>query len=370
MIWQCFVNSINCYSKSQNITMIQNLKNTTDVNLNDRERDILRSIVNLYIANASPVGSRKLSKFIENHLSISPATIRNVMGDLEDMQLVTHPHTSAGRIPTDKGYRFYVDYLLQMEKLTEHEQKAIGTLNDEKKDSDTILKETSKLLGILSKYLAVVRIPTMKSVKVRKIELIKLSSTHILVVLALQSNIVNTVTLEARFEIKDSHLTKIANSLNEKIAGKEIEELKIIFSELITDIDTIEKPLIRLFIDSIDKIFDLKSTNNKLFTSGTQNLLELPEFEDISRVKSVIELVENEDIIIHLLDNIPNKNDMQVYIGSEIGEKQLSDYSLIISNYSLDNNGVGLIGLIGPKRMQYNKMLPLVKIVSELLSGK
>lgn len=350
--------------------MIQNLKNYKDINLNDRERDILRSIVNLYIANASPVGSRKLSKFIENHLSISPATIRNVMGDLEDMELVTHPHTSAGRIPTDKGYRFYVDYLLQMEKLTEQEHKVIGNFSEEGRDSDTILKETSKLLGILSKYLALVRIPTIKDVIVKKIELIKLSSTHILVVLALQSNIVNTVTLEARFEVKDSHLAKISRTLNERISGKEITHLRTNFSELVTDIDNDVKPLIRLFLGSADKIFDLKSTNNKLFTSGTQNLLELPEFEDISKVKSVIELVENEDIIIHLLDNIPDKKEMQVYIGSEIGEKSLSDYSLIISNYNLADNSSGVIGLIGPKRMQYNKMLPLVKIVSELLSGK
>lgn len=350
--------------------MIQNPLYNTDINLNERERAILRSIVNLYIANASPVGSRKLSKFIEHNLSISPATIRNVMGDLEEMELVTHPHTSAGRIPTDKGYRFYVDYLMQMERISDQEQQVISAISDDGKDSDSILKETSKLLGILSKYLAVVRIPTVKDIKVKKIELIKLSSTHILVVLALESNVVNTVTLEARFEVEDSHLEKIASAINERIAGRDIKELKNSFPEMLADIELSEKPLIRLFVDSVDKIFDLKSVNNKLFTSGTQNLLELPEFEDIARVKSIIELVENEDIIIHLLDNMPERNDMQVYIGSEIGDQQLSDYSMIISNYSLGESGSGSIGLIGPKRMQYNKMLPLVKIVSELLSGK
>ena len=158
--------------------MIKNSINNIDLKLNERERAILRSIVNLYIANASPVGSRKLSKFIEHNLSISPATIRNVMVDLEEMELVTHPHTSAGRIPTDKGYRFYVDYLMQMEKISEQEQQVINSIADDGKDSDSILKETSKLLGILSKYLAVVRIPTVKEIKVRKLELIKLSSKY------------------------------------------------------------------------------------------------------------------------------------------------------------------------------------------------
>jgi heat-inducible transcriptional repressor len=350
--------------------MIQNLNSTTKIHLNDRERDILRSIVNLYILNAAPVGSRKLSKHIEDHLSISPATIRNVMGDLEEMELVRHPHTSAGRIPTDKGYRFYVDYLMQTEKLTEQEHRTIGSLSDEAKGTDTILREASKLLGIMSKYLAVVRIPTIRNIKLKKIELIKLSSTHILVVLAMQSNVVNTVTLEARFEVKDSHLAEIARTLNEKIAGKDLSELKSNFPNLVADMDLAEKPLIRLFVDSVDKIFNSKDNSSKLFTSGTQNLLELPEFEDINRVRSIIELVENEDVIIHLLDNIPNNNGMQVYIGSEIGEEQLNDYSLIVSNYSLGGDNSGVIGLIGPKRMHYNKMLPLVKIVSELLSKK
>ena len=343
---------------------------TSNIDLNERERAILRSIVNLYISNAAPVGSRKLSKFIEHHLSISPATIRNIMSDLEEMELITHPHTSAGRIPTDKGYRFYVDYLTQMEKLSAKEKAALNAINSEDKDAETILKETSKLLGILSKYLAIVRIPTLKDLRVKKLELIKLSSTHILVVLALDSNSVNTVTLEARFEVEDSHLDRISQQINERIAGKDLTELKNSFPEIVADITDEEKPLIRLFVDSVDKIFNLKDINNKLYTSGTQNLLELPEFEDISKVKSIIELVENEDIIIHLLDNMPPANEMQVYIGSEIGDKQLSDYSMIISNYSLDSTNSGSIGLIGPKRMQYNKMLPLVKIISELLSKR
>ena len=257
-----------------------------------------------------------------------------------------------------------------MEKLSAKEKAALNAINSEDKDAETILKETSKLLGILSKYLAIVRIPTLKDLRVKKLELIKLSSTHILVVLALDSNSVNTVTLEARFEVEDSHLDRISQQINERIAGKDLTELKNSFPEIVADITDEEKPLIRLFVDSVDKIFNLKDINNKLYTSGTQNLLELPEFEDISKVKSIIELVENEDIIIHLLDNMPPANEMQVYIGSEIGDKQLSDYSMIISNYSLDSTNSGSIGLIGPKRMQYNKMLPLVKIISELLSKR
>jgi heat-inducible transcriptional repressor len=272
-------------------------KNTIELELSSREQAILRSVVNLYIANAAPVGSRKLSKFLEKNLSLSPATIRNVMVDLEERDLITHPHTSAGRIPTDKGYRFYVDYLMQLESLSKGEHLAISNLVKENKTSETALKETSKILGILSKYLALVRLPTTKSAKVKKIELIKLSSTHILVVLALESNLVNTVTLEARFSIADA--------LNERISGLELSELQNSFPEIVSDMDVAEKPLIRLFVDSVDSIFRIKSQQGELFTSGTQNLLDLPEFEDMGKVKSIIELVENEDIIVHLLDNMP-----------------------------------------------------------------
>lgn len=345
-------------------------KNTVDIELNNREQSILRSVVNLYIANAAPVGSRKLSKFLEKNLSLSPATIRNVMVDLEERDLITHPHTSAGRIPTDKGYRFYVDYLMQLESLSKGEHLAISNLVKENKTSETALKETSKILGILSKYLALVRIPTAKTAKVKKIELIKLSSTHILVVVALESNLVNTVTLEARFSVDDKHLNDISIALNDRISGLELSELQNSFPEIVSDMNLSEKPLIRLFVDSVDSIFRIKSQQGELFTSGTQNLLDLPEFEDMGKVKSIIELVENEDIIIHLLDNMPINDSMEVLIGEEIGNEKLNDYSMIISNYKMSGTGEGAIGLIGPKRMQYNKMLPLVKIISELLSEK
>lgn len=340
-----------------------------NIDLEDRERDILRSIVNLYIINAAPVGSRKLSKFIQDHLKLSPATIRNIMMDLEEKELITHPHTSAGRVPTDKGYRFYVDYLMQIEQISKNEYEAINKLVNEVESSEQVLKEASKILGYLSKHLALVRIPTVKDLMVKKLELIKLSSTHILVVIALESNIINTVTLEARFEIDDKNLDEISRLINERIAGKYLKELKENFADIISEAEELEVPMIRLFVDSVDKIFTSPGSSDKIYTSGTQNLLNLPEFEDLSKVKSIIELLENEEVIVHVLDNLEERNDMKVYIGSEIGNEQLNDYSLVISNYSV-GSASGSIGLIGPKRMKYNKLMPLVNLASQLLSGK
>ena len=169
--------------------------------LNDREQEILRSIVNLYILKAIPVGSRKLSKFLEGKLFLSPPTMRNIMADLEELNYINHPHTSAGRVPTDKGYRFYVDSMKSIENLTTSEINEVNKLGKINELSDQVLKEASKLLGSLSNYLSIVSIPKLINLVVRKIELIALSSNRLLIVLELESNIVRTVTLESDFEI-------------------------------------------------------------------------------------------------------------------------------------------------------------------------
>jgi len=337
-------------------------------NLSSREREILRSIVNMYILNANPVGSRPLSKYLEGKLSLSPATLRNVMSDLEDLEYISHPHTSAGRIPTDKGYRFYVDTLKKIEELSEKEINTVHkyiALNDS--ESETVLKEASKVLSVISNCIGIVRIPYLKELIVKKIELIPLSSTNLLVVIALDSNIVRTVTLEADFEVHHKYAEDIARYINEKISGKTLGFLRMNFAEIINENLLKDTPLMRLFIDSVDKVFENQSNKVKIITSGTQNIINQPEFEDLSKIKSVIELIEDEDMIIHLLDNLDDyKGSSNIFIGSESGKESLKDYSIIIENYQI-GSAKGSIGLIGPKRMNYGKMMSIVKMVSSAL---
>jgi heat-inducible transcriptional repressor len=344
--------------------------------LSAREEVILRSIVSLYILKASPVGSRPLAKYLEDNVKLSPATIRNVMSDLEELEFISHPHTSAGRIPTDKGYRFYVDNLSKIEQLTTSNYLSIkeieeikNQINNAKNESDAIFRETSKFLGTLSRYLSIVRIPQVVDLVLQKIELIPLSSTRVLVVLALESNVVRTVSLEAEFEFEHTYIEKIANSINEKLAGKTLKFLKENFKDILFDWDDRHKPLIRLFVNSIDKIFSAHNNGDKIVTAGTQNLLKYPEFEDLSRVKSIIELVENENIIIHLLNNIEDKEPgTKVLIGKEMEDGLLDDYSVVVSTFQI-GSASGSIGLIGPKRMNYPKMMAIVGEVAQALSG-
>ncbi len=334
--------------------------------LNEREQEILRRIVHLYILKASPIGSRFLSKYIQDQMKLSPATLRNIMSDLEDLEYISHPHTSAGRIPTDKGYRFYVNSMNNIEQLSPNEIMAVhGKLNQA--DNDSILKNASKVLGMLSKFLGVVEIPKLKEYIVEKIEIVPLSSTRVLVVLDLQSNIVRTVTLEAKMEFERSYLHQITNFLNERIAGKPLSFIKENFENIISDTDYSNTPLIRLFTNSLDKIFENNNTERVIIT-GTHNLLEYPEFEDLKRVRSVIELIENEDVIIHLLDKCDYQEGVTVLIGSELQNDILSDYSLIKTNYKF-GSASGSIGLIGPKRMNYAKMMSIVKNVSDIITA-
>ncbi len=345
------------------------MKSFVEEELSERQQAILHTIVQLYILKASPIGSRFVSKFLQNDLKLSPATIRNVMSDLEEMEYISHPHTSAGRVPTDKGYRYYVNKLLKIEELTIREKKVLQE-NISSGLPPELLKDASKVLGILSHYLSIVELPNLKEAIVEKIELVALSSTRILVVLALDSKVVRTVTLEAEFDIDSSRLTDINICINEKVQGKQIKFLKENFSKLISDNELREQPLIRLFINSVDQIFNPRTTESRLILTGTQNLLKYPEFEDVERIKSVIEIIENEDIIIHIIDQKDDKDSqVRVYIGGEMKNEALDDYSLILSSYNI-GNADGSIGLIGPKRMNYSKMASLVFHVANILSMK
>lgn len=338
-----------------------------DRELNEREREILSTIIQLYILNASPIGSRNLSKYLEGNLKLSPATIRNIMSDLEELNYISHPHTSAGRIPTDKGYRFYVNSLQRIEHLSERELSAINQ-DIFKSGSETILKDASKVLGMLSHYLAVVRIPYVNDLLVHRIELIQIASDKLLVVIAMDSNIVRTVTLEINFDINTNYIDSITYLINEKVSGKPLSYIRENFINIMQTFNPADTPLIRLFVESIERLFHKEASNDKIHLAGTQNLLNQPEFEDIEKVKGVIELIENEDVIIHLLDkseNIPT--DIKVMIGNEMGSQLMEDYSLVVSSYQM-TGGSGSIGLIGPKRMNYSKVMALVRYMSELLT--
>ena len=336
--------------------------------LNNREKNILRYIIQQFVLTASPVGSRNITR--KYKLGISPATVRNIMSDLEESGYIDHPHTSAGRIPTDKGYRIYVDSLMELQKLR---KKEIGIIEKSFKqsetDTDELLRLTSKLLSNITRQLAAVTYPKVDSGTLEKIQIVSLSSTRILVVISIDSGLVKTITLEQQTELKPSQIDSVQRLLNERLSGLSLKDIRKTFKDRFKDVPEDHKSIMRLFIDSADKIFkDIRSTN-KVLISGAKDVIRQPEFDIPERFQSVIELIEDQDVIIHILEKGGESRPDQVYIsiGSENENQKLQDYSSISKEYKIGNIS-GTLGVIGPKRMEYSKVVAIVDYVSKLLS--
>lgn len=331
--------------------------------LTEREKTILHRIVYSYIQTAVPVGSRYISK--KQDVGLSPATIRNVMSDLEDLGYIDHPHTSAGRIPTDKGYRFYVNELMEIDRISLEIQSTIKNQLHGSADTDNILRIASKLLGTISHQLGVVSAPNLTSGIFEKLELMQISSTRLLVIISIKSGIVKTIMMEIFSEISRQKLEKVSQLLNERLGGLTLAQIRDSFIERIKEYTNEETGIVRLFIDSVDKLFDEK--REKIHFGGTTNIISQPEFESTKNFKGIIELLDNEDIIVHILENVEKKNEATVTIGNEANNETLKDYSIVSANYTVGNL-TGQVGVLGVKRMNYSKLIPLVDFVAKTIT--
>lgn len=333
--------------------------------LNDRERAILRAIVQLFVLHAIPVGSQVVSKYLESALPLSPATIRNTMSDLEAMGYITHPHTSAGRMPTDLGYRFYVDSLVGVSKisLTESAQISSDVLALPR---ESVMRDATRILGSLSQHLAMVQMPQIREALVHRVEIIRLSAERLLVVIALDSDIVRTLTLETHDAIEHGMIEAVSRQLNERIAGRPLSTVTTMLTDLLAPTQDSSPALLRLFVEQIGNLVRA-SPSGTVHISGAQNLISQPEFEAPERLRSVIELVENEDVIIHLLGTTTEIGRVSVRIGNEIDEADMKDYSLVATTYRA-GSATGSLGIIGPRRMDYGRMISIVQLMSSVLT--
>ncbi|MBU0560789.1 MAG: heat-inducible transcriptional repressor HrcA [Bacteroidetes bacterium] len=337
--------------------------------LTEREKTVLRYVIHQFVLTANPVGSRNISK--KYNIGYSPATIRNVMSDLEDSGLLGQPHTSAGRIPTDRGYRFYVDSLMDPPKLTKKVQKFVEVNIDPiKSETDELIKITSQILSEITNQIACVTYPKFENSILEKIQIVQLSSNRILVVVAIKSGLVRTITLELTTSIEFKNLQHVQNILNDRLSGLQFSEIKETFAARLQDLNKEKlKPIIRVFVDSIDKIFSDNRLEDKAIISGTKNILKQPEFEEFENIQGIIELVEDKDVIIHFMEKKSSEHpgEISITIGKENIDEKLSDYSMILRDYKI-GEATGTVGVIGPKRMQYSKVLASVMYVTEALT--
>ena len=337
--------------------------------LSEREELVLRYIVQHYVLTANPVGSRYLSKRLEEE-SLSAATLRNVMADLEEKGYITHPHTSAGRMPTDIGYRLYVDMLVRMEGVSHEVQREIAERFDPRGVQGDMLKETSRLIAAITKQLGVVTTPEILDGTLDRLELVQLASNRLMVVLSLRAGLVKTVMLELIEDVERDRIEAVSALLNERLVGLTIREIQSTFRDRLKDLA--DQPdtggLVRYFIDSADRVFDNRTGSDRIHLVPASDILHQPEFSSTDQFRGIVELMENEEIIIHLLEeNQPQPDTVRVTIGSELGDERMQEYSMIATRYRAGET-YGTIGLIGPKRMDYARLMSLVGFVAARLS--
>ncbi|MBU3698475.1 MAG: heat-inducible transcription repressor HrcA [Candidatus Kapabacteria bacterium] len=341
---------------------------TPQRDLSERERTILQAVVHLYILGGMPVGSRVLSSFLSRTMPLSPATIRNTMADLEMMGYITHPHTSAGRLPTDLGYRFYVDSLIESQPLPfpaelQSADAAVADLLNTPRES--VVKDATRILGSLSRHLAIVQLPTVRQARVRRVEIVALSSERFVVIIDLDSELVRTVSLETRTAVELESIQEIGRYLNERLHGRPLADVTELLSEGASP-HAIESSLLRLFVDQIGSI-DVTNDGSTVHVSGATNLIAQPHHDSPERLRTIIELIENEDVIVHLLGSSSGTEGITVRIGNEMPNVELRDYSLVTSTYRA-GTARGTLGVIGPRRMDYGRMINIVQLMSGVLS--
>jgi heat-inducible transcriptional repressor len=330
------------------------------VDLTNREREVLQYIIQNFIVTANPIASKTL--IAKHNLNVSSATIRNDMNSLELKGYLDHPHTSSGRVPTELGYRFYVNSLMQVSRLTNEEQKVLDEFSETLvSDFDDAVQSAARLLARLSNLLAVTITPKLADGIFRRMELIELSSTRILIVLTIDSGFMRTLTIEAQTNIQRENLEKVARVLNERLSGLRLNKISNKIGEMLADYEKEDDTgLIRIFIDRADSIFEDRQVR-KFHFGGVEYIALQPEFSDLSNYRGIIELLEKEDLIVHLLEeNMDESRDaVRVRIGTENRLQQIEQCSVVSANYNIGSIR-GTIGLVGPTRMDYARMVALV----------
>ncbi len=334
-------------------------------NLTDREKQILKALIDHYIMSAEPVGSTVLAE--KYGLNLSSATIRNIIKKLEDLELVKQPHTSAGRIPTTLGYRLYVDYLLRPEKLSNSDKEKIQVnISKEFTGIDQVLEQTSRVLGNVSRQLGVAISPRFESGVLTRLELIPVADRRVMVVLAMKSGLARTLLLEVETELQEKGLVETAAVLNERLCGLTIGEIKNTIKERLATPTIGDPRLIKIFIDFSDELLKFPE-EAEIHMGGTRYILSQPEFRDPAKIRELIDLIEERQTVYDLVSGA-GVDGVRVIVGMESKKGSgVEELSLLSSTY-LAGRFRGTLGIIGPTRMPYSRLLGIVDFTAKRLS--
>jgi len=340
--------------------------------LTEREVLVLEAVVQAYVETAEPAGSRSVAR--RSGLGVSPATIRNTMSDLEEKGYLSHPHASAGRVPTDLAYRFHVDQLIRLPDLSAEEQsklvRELGTVGSTA--VERLIRRAAWALSLLSMELGVGLAPRLEAAVLEKLELLRVSSKKILLVATIRSGLARTLYVDFEGEIPEDTLAALTVLLNERLAGLTLKEIRLTLPERLRDFRTDDSvaadELLNIFIQSGSDLFNWSDLEEGEIVLGKTSLLAAqPEFTSGERLKSLIELTERRDVLVQALSDRNHQGGLQITIGGENAQEELSDFTLVTSEYCIGGLK-GVIGIIGPTRMPYRKVIAIVDSTSSLVN--
>lgn len=338
------------------------------IDLNERAKHLLKVLIEGYISDGQPIGSTLLAK--RSGLDLSPATIRNVMASLEEAGYIHAPHTSAGRIPTSQGYRLFVDTLLNVTPLEEQECHTLE-IELENRSSGDLIHSASNMLSGLTQLTGIVMAPQMEARAIRKIEFLKLSKSQVLAVLVMSNNDIENRMIHMDREISSSELQQSSNYLNEILIGKDLQQAR---GALLKEMKQVRADMNAMMLSAIDlgeqAVSGMSNEQHEDYVvAGRTNLMDYDDLSDVNKLRQLFNAFNQKRDILGLLDRCMNADGVQIFIGRESGHEVFGDCSVVTAPYQVDESHIGVLGVIGPKRMHYDRVIPVVDITAKLLTA-
>ena len=341
----------------------------SELQISERAQLLLKALIERYIREGQPVGSKVLAK--DAKLDLSPATIRNVVADLERMGLVSAPHTSAGRVPTELGYRLFIDNLVTIKPMHSNDVRSLADTLDPRSDTPQLLETASSMLSGLTQMVGVVMLPHQQQAALRQIEFLPLSENRVLAILVFNEKDVQNRVIHTDRQYGLPELERIANYLNTQFIGKDMATVRRGLLSEMEKAQTNMDQLMRSAIEMAHQVFDTGGESGKqdYVMAGETNLMGYEEMADMSRLKHLFEAFNEKRAILDLLDKSLQAQGVQIFIGHESGYQALDNCSIVTTPYSVDDEVMGVLGIIGPTRMAYDRIIPMVDVTAKLLGA-
>lgn len=339
------------------------------VQIPERSLHLFKALVEHFIRDGQPVGSRTLAR--DSRMELSPATIRNIMADLEDLGLLHSPHTSAGRVPTVKGYRLFIDSLLRVGSVDDIEVKRIAEELGSGQSLEVLMEKVSATLSDVTKLAGVVTLPRVEHQALKQVEFVSLSDNQVLVILVVSDNEIQNRIIRTARRYSPSELQQASNYLSQTFGGRDLPSVKKEILHELESMKTNVNQLMQTAIEIAQQAFETDNNDAKkgYVLSGQTNLMSVAELGDVEKLKKLFDTFNQKKDVLHLLEQAVNAAGVQIFIGEESGYDVFDDCSVVTSPYEVDGETIGVLGVIGPTRMDYEKVIPIVDVTARMLGS-